>query len=272
MPNLRVLFVSLAVWLSIAISTALPASAKTLVLVQGYLGNVASYRQSAITDILKIKGWTDGGHLVALPQGVAGLYKVEGAKRFYTLELPTEAPTTVQAGILASYVRNISEMYAEEDLILVGHSAGGVVSRLMLVQYPDIEVETLITIASPHLGTELAEDGLTLANSPVGFFAPMFGAGTLNRSQALYADLVRERPGTLLGWLNRQTHPDIRYVSLVRGDPRNPANNGDDIVPGWSQDLNNVVALKGKATTYLTPAAHELTAGDGAMIAGLLAE
>jgi pimeloyl-ACP methyl ester carboxylesterase len=43
-----------------------------------------------------------------------------------------------------------------KEIVLVGHSAGGVIARLFAENHPDAGVTKLITVASPHAGTELA--------------------------------------------------------------------------------------------------------------------
>ena len=259
----RSLILTALIWLS-----ASPASADVVILVQGYLGDAGSWRQSGVTAELRAAGWEDGGHYV---QGPQGLLRYGGAvakgNRFVTIELPTEAPVPVQAGILAQYVYSLSDTAKAEKIHLVGHSAGGVVARYYMVR-ASIDgtlppVGGLITIASPHLGTEAAESGLAAGQSPLGFLAPLFGGSTLNRSQALYSDLVRERPGTLLGWLNRQPHPTAEYVSIIRGED-------DGIVPQWSQDMGRVAALAGRATSMLSSPGHGLHVGDGHLIAAVL--
>lgn len=92
----------------------------------------------------------------------------------------------------------------------------------------------------------------------------MMDAGTINRSQGLYRQLVRERPGTYLGWLNHQKHPQARYVSIVRA-------NAGDLVPAWSQDLNGAAGLAGKAENYPVSGRHQLSGYDGLTILNLLA-
>jgi len=242
------------------------AFADTLVLVQGYRGDAGSWRGTGIARVLQLNGWKDAGHfstragqIVRWPTGR------KGKNRFYTIDLPTEAPITLQTKILAGYLKQVSALHKGEPIHLVGHSAGGVVARAAMVSFPELKIKTLITIASPHRGTGAAETGLQVAGSPLGWFAPMVGAGTINRSQGLYRQLVRERPGTYLGWLNRQKHPDARYVSIVRA-------NGDDLVPAWSQDLNGVAALAGKAETYPVSGRHQLNQYDGLTILNILAK
>ena len=245
------------------------AHADTLVLVQGYLGSAASWRMSGATARLEQAGWRDAGHLIAGPGGIFKAGPNPGsANRYFTITLPSEAPIAIQAGYLAAYLRQIRKARpAGEPLIVAGHSAGAVVARMVMVTGKGAGVSTLITIASPNRGTARAEQGLALAYSPVGWFAPMFGAGTLNRSRALYADLMRERPGSLLGWLNHASHPKARYIAIVRV---NHGTAGDDIVPAWSQDLNGVAALAGHVETYAAPGAHSINANDGLIIASLL--
>lgn len=242
------------------------AYADTLVLVQGYRGDAGSWRTTGIAKVLQLNGWKDAGHFSSRAgQVVRWSTNRQGKNRFYTIDLPTEAPITLQTQILAGYLKQVAVLHKGEAIHLVGHSAGGVVARAAMVSYPDLKIKTLITIASPHRGTSAAETGLQVANSPLGWFTPMVGAGTINRSQGLYRQLVRERPGTYLGWLNRQKHPKARYVSIVRV-------NGDDLVPAWSQDLNGVVQLVGKAETYRVSGRHQLNQYDGLTILNILAK
>jgi len=261
---------AIALTFLLLLASGLSASADTLVLIQGYLGSAGSWRMSGVSAVLNAAHWRDGGHLSLGPRGVyrrgAG---APAAKRFYTLDLPTEAPVHVQAGILGQYLDYLKARHGGEKIFLAGHSAGGVVARYHLVRagarrVKDANIAALITIASPHLGADSAETGLAVGQSPLGMIAPLFGGGTINRSQQLYSELVRERPGTMLGWLNRQPHPALKYFSIVR------RGGGNEIVPEWSQDMNRVVALKGRSKLTLTPPGHELRADDGRLIADIL--
>lgn len=246
------------------------AGGEALIFLQGYLGDGDGWRTANITDALRKDGWWDGGHLRNTPQGIrSSNANAQGSKRFYTLELATEAPLLVQLRQLTPYLASIRSRHAGESLVLVGHSAGGVLGRLYMVQYPDAGVDALITIASPHLGTESAELGLMAGQSPLAWFAPLLGAETLNRSQGLYFDLARERPSNLLYWLNRQEHPPARYVSVVRTGNGLPGS-GDLLVPTWSQDMNYVYALRGRAYTVSARGGHGLTEADGPLLIRLL--
>ncbi|MFZ0257037.1 MAG: alpha/beta fold hydrolase [Gammaproteobacteria bacterium] len=242
--------------------------AEALVLIHGYLGSSDNWRESAITNQLEAAGWQDGG---LLRPGWQGAGWPQGGKTYYTVVLPSEAPLLVQLDHLAAYLELVRARHRGESLVLVGHSAGGVLARLYMVKYPGAGVDVLITIASPHLGTETAEIGAVMGGTPLAWLAPFLGADVFNRSQALYQDLVRERPGSLLFWLNRQPHPDALYVSIVREND-SLLEFGDLLVPTWSQDMNHVLALRGRARVVATPGGHMVNAQDGKLILQVLRE
>jgi triacylglycerol lipase len=261
--------------LLVASLLSLTARADVLVLVHGYLAGGQSWDMSGITPILQQHNWQRAGTYVAGPAGMQLLPApgVRAEKKFYAVDLPSEAPVMLQAYQLREILRAISEAHDDEPLILVGHSAGGVVARAALVQGGAGNVKALITIASPHLGTVRAEQALDATDIPFPFsMVTDFFAGeaydTAMRSRSLYIDLVRPQPGTLLYWLNGQPHPDIQYFSIVRG--QSGFGPGDYIVPTYSQDMNNVPALHGKSSLINIPASHGLEPVDGSIIVKVL--
>jgi triacylglycerol lipase len=211
---------------------------KTVVLIHGYLGDGSS--------------WHANGIVAALQQH----YDT------YTVNLPSEAPLVAQAQYLDVYLRDIKTKHPKNSLVLVGHSAGGVVARLVMVR-SGIPIQGLITISSPHLGTDKAELAYNISNSPFGWIAPFLGLSTINRSRDLYRDLMRENPSSLIFWLNRQPHPKAFYSSIVRIA-------GDKWVAPYSQDLNDVPALRGLATTITSVGTHHLQPADGPVLLDLL--
>ncbi len=233
----------------------------TLVLIHGYLGDGSNWRPVGIINTLQHNGWQDAGHL--FPNGPSlGLIQPNSNNNYiYTVTLPSEAPLSIQAQWLDMYLQNLQQRHVDNSLVLVGHSAGGVVARLVMVA-GKIKVKGLISIASPHLGTYKAELGADINNSPAGLITPMLGLGAINRSQGLYYDLIRERPNSLLFWLNRQPHPKGFYVSIIR--------NADDWVAPYSQDMNNVSALHGLSKTITTIGNHSLNFSDGKLLVNLL--
>jgi triacylglycerol lipase len=251
------------------------ARAEVVLLVHGYLGDASSWDRSGVTSILQQHGWEPAGVYIA---GPAGIQLVPGpgaqaARKVYSVDLPSEAPILVQVYLLNDILASITTHHPGEPIVLVGHSAGGVVARAALVRGGAKNVKALITIASPHLGTERAEDALDATDIPfpVSLVTDFFGGDTYNtamRSRSLYVDLVRPRPGSLLFWLNSQPHPAIEYFSVVRAND----GPGDYIVPAYSQDMNNVPALRGHSSLVTLPVQHGLEPLDGAVIANLLAD
>jgi pimeloyl-ACP methyl ester carboxylesterase len=259
-------------YLAAALALGLPAVARpdVAVLVPGYLSGPRDWRASGVSDALEASGWRDGGDLQAGPRGVARPTPLAGWPRtFYTVAMPSEAPLLAQARALATYLDRVRTWHPGEGLILVGHSAGGVVARLYMVQNPDAGVVALVTIASPHLGTDRAGLGALAGQTPLAWFAPLFGAETLNRSQGLYRDLLPENPQGVLFWLNRQPHPPAEYACIVRTDD-GLTGLGDLVVPDWSQDLNNVIALRGRARRVPVADGHGLGAADGRVLVEIL--
>ncbi|MCP5152135.1 MAG: hypothetical protein H6983_25585 [Ectothiorhodospiraceae bacterium] len=184
--------------------------------------------------------------------------------------------------MLDRYLRHLVEAHPGESLTLVGHSAGGVLARLQMVKHPDVPVATLITIASPHLGLEVADIAARLGGELMQELArslgePMaeelvrrFGLGVANDTLSLLGELATERPGNLLHWLNHQPHPPARYVAVVRDTATPIGFLGHLLLSSRSQDMGNVEALHGRVTTVRFGEDHLLTADDGPFLARLL--
>lgn len=248
----------------------LPVFAEVIVLVHGYHSSGATWRTSGVMASLHAHGWRDAGDYFLTPAGATPNRPPlpETDHLAVTIDLPSEAPVTIQASLLKRYLDRIRQDYPKQKLIIVAHSAGGVVARYHLVRQPEASITALLSLASPHLGTASAELGALASDSPVGAVAPLVGMDTINRAEDLFDDLRRERYGSMLYWLNRQPHPDIHWVSLVRGDAY--SGTGRFIVPGYSQDLRNVVALQNRARSFIVPGNHELNIRDGGLIADII--
>ncbi|MDH5735908.1 MAG: alpha/beta fold hydrolase, partial [Gammaproteobacteria bacterium] len=150
------------------------ARADVVVLVHGWAANADTWVQSGILQVLQANGWSDAGIVTATPEG--GIYHNAGEKniknnKVYRVHLPAEAPLQIQAAHLYSELLFINKRHADEKLILVGHSSGGVVSRMVLVNQNTSAVDALVTIASPNLGTGRAIQGLDVIHDKP-FFCP----------------------------------------------------------------------------------------------------
>lgn len=269
--------VIIAVLLVIVSHLISPIRADVVVLVHGWAANANTWVQSGVLQVLHSHGYSNAGILSATPDG--GILHIPGEQvlnnhKVYRVDLPAQAPLQIQAAHLYAELLYIKQRHARDRIILIGHSAGGVISRLVLVAPNAPEIHSLITIASPNLGTDRAFQGLDIVfDKP--FFCPGPGISFLKdvaggsdyhylkHSQGALVGLTPAAPGTLIGWLNQQPHPSIDYHSIVRRA-------GDSLVPAFSQDLNQVSQLKGKSQVHLTVASHALNPADGQLLVKIL--
>lgn len=247
--------------------------AQTAVLIHGMHGKGMDWRMNVVTPPLQQAGWVDGGNFMITPNGSYNDFRLNSRpeKVFYTVDLPNRAPIMVQAQILNAHLQRI---YAErqEPLTLIGHSAGGLAARGWLVRFNNVPVETLVTIATPHVGTVVADMACLATDTPMGWMASEMGFGKwLDDAEYLYKDMRTEKPGRFLYWLNHQPHPAIRYVSIIRDDKMMRPDRADFFVPEFSQNMNKVYALIGRAEVWPVDGAHFLGAKDGRALAAILA-
>ena len=268
-------FINFLIFLFISI-TSINARADVLVLVHGYLASADSWEVTGINSLLDANGWKRGGLITSAPAMAAPVFVGPGkdaANKVYVVDLPAEAPIIVQTDQFLAMLATIQALHPDDSLLIAGHSAGGIVARTALVRGNIQNIKALITIASPHVGTTLANRAID-ATDESGIFGGLksfFGGSgydTLRRSRGLLFDLAHPYPGSLLYWLNAQQHPDIKYVSVVRLDPVGFA--GDELVPGYSQDMNNIPAMQGKSSVFVTPAGHTLVTEDGTTLLQIL--
>ena len=262
--------------LTLQVLLSSPAFSQQLVLIQGYLGQPSSWSDSGIAQLLDANGWKYAGEFVYASDGARLLVppphpdQRRSADQFYRVALPTESSIQSQAYFLTAYLKILRNRFPAQKIILVGHSAGGVLARYVMVRSPELNIGKLITIASPHLGTESAQLGRIVGNSPLALFAPFVGANTINRSQGLYQDLLPEMPHRFLYWLNRQPHPEAEYISVVKDNKALQV--GDYIISKESQHLENVYSLRHFAKSYVVHGSHGLSREDGGFILNLITE
>jgi len=245
------------------------ASADTILLLHGYLGSAQEWKRSNIVQQLDAVSWRDAGVLkIEADRVISNKSKNYSTRRVYSLQLDSEQSIDIQAKQLEQYLEYVRHGHPDEQIILVGHSAGGVVARMCMVKNASEDVSALITIASPHLGTKNAEYAQSISENILPWVVAVPGVEKLYRSQGLFFDLIPNRSDNLIAWLNVQEHPPARYFSIVRKETDDAVQ--DFIVPSWSQDMNQVYALRGRSETHSLKSLHSLTKKDGELIQSIL--
>lgn len=252
-------------------------NADTLLLLHGYLGSSQDWNHSGIVDHLDAAGWSNAGALKFHNKIIHSSKSKElRTRRLYTVELASAQSIETQSRQFHHYVEYVRKQYVGEQIILVGHSAGGIVARLYMVERPNTDLIALITIASPHLGTDKAEYAQAISQELLAWLEFIPGVDRLYQLQGLFFDLIPNRTDNLIGWLNYQEHPSAQYYSIVRDSVEHQSNIviplPDYMVPSWSQDMNEVYALRGRSKTYYVNGMHNLNNKDAQVLQQILVD
>ncbi|MFK5984672.1 MAG: alpha/beta fold hydrolase [Pseudomonadota bacterium] len=240
-----------------------------LVFVHGFDSSANVWRNTGFFSYMRSQGWQDAGTLISHPRDGVVYLQAKQLKpyRMVTVDLPSAAPIQVQGQFLASYLKFLQQQSPQQSFSLIGHSVGGIVARYVLLQYPQFPIKRLISIASPHLGTGMAEAAELLAKTPLSLITPIVGGDIINDSEILMEQLQREEPGSFLFWLNRLKHPDINYISVVRSF--GSLLDKDFYVPSYSQDLRYVRGIQ-QARSFPSGGKHKLQYRDAFLVARLV--
>ena len=258
-----------------------PIHASVTLLVHGWAADADTWLHSGVMQILVQKSQaSDQGVLSASPIGVRHYpspfaVSSNSEHHIYRAALLAEAPLPIQSEQLKAQIRYLQQRHPRKKISIVAHSAGGLVARMAITGPSPVEINRLITIATPHLGTPRAIDGIDVIESKP-FFCPgpginmaksFFGGSSydyLDNSLPLLYELAPPIPGSLIDALNRRSHPDIEYHALIR------SLSGDSIVPVISQDMNRVPPLRGRVTLHSSGGGHSLHPADGEILAQIL--
>lgn len=265
-------------------------------LIHGFDSNAMTWQKSGINQYLDRQGWHFKGTLSAngqsvhffpaLPSVANQQLASDDKRHLYNANLASRAPLGVQSQQLIAIIQWLNHKHPNDSIYLVGHSAGGLVARYAAVQLfrqqpgkvTGNHIAGLITIASPHLGTIRAVQAIDAVES-TPLFCPgpgwrmmrsVFGGDDydlVKSSQALLYELYPSNPSSVLFWLNQQPHPLMPYFSVVRSSG---AFVGDAVVPGYSQNMDNIPALQGKNIVVMSYSDHFLNPSDAVIIHEIL--
>lgn len=106
--------------------------------------------------------------------GVPGLpyfYKVpgrlleDGETEVFTPAVDPFNSSDYRAEQLVDYIEDVVESTGHDKVILIGHSQGGLDARAVATKRPDL-VAAVVTVATPHFGTPIADVALGLTSDP----------------------------------------------------------------------------------------------------------
>ncbi len=144
------------------------------------------------------------------------------------------------ARLLGEQIKAAALAQPGRHLDLVAHSQGGVVIDLFLAEvyrgheseYP--RVENVVTFASPHEGTPLAQIGVSVAESPLG--GPVERAANMDLDTSGLRQLSPDSPTMTHLRSSRHLPAGLRFLSIVGSeDAVVPSSSGD--VPGGTKTV-----------------------------------
>lgn len=199
-----------------------------ILLVHGLGESAADWNESGYVAYLEGLGLRNGG----VVRGTKGRAVIRGGRAeraeadvfVFEVSEPFASLDLWQAELRAA-VLGVTEWTGLPRVILLGFSAGGVAARKYLVEHPsDHRVARLVTVSSPHAGSELALAAELLTEGgaqPLMRWAQdvMEARGmesSIHPDAALVRELLPPRDGNVLDVLNRLPHPqDVDYACVI---------------------------------------------------------
>lgn len=250
-----------------------PVHAKTVVLVHGMLSDEQEWFKSGIAQSLIKSGWQYKGNLPFANPKLQPFQNYSHSlsndqPAFYTLRLNWYLPIAEQSAALKAYVEKISE-HRKEQIILIGHSLGGVVARHYLINahknQPTLPIKHLITIASPHLGTPWAWMVWQTLQTPAKMFLTPVSPIPLSQAEQVLFEISNFPKRNLIHQMAVMEHPNIQYTSIIHEMKMSEAK-VDLFVSPDSQNMNHLHALSGKSTHYSIASQHGLSLKDALLL------
>ena len=250
-----------------------------IILVSGYGSKVTVWENTGFVDFLQEQGLVYGGKLAVgenkLNTNISEK-EIVGNIDFFSLAYSDSTSRVEDLSFeLEKIIEFVKKYTNAEKVMLLGYSMGGVVCRNYLVENRrNHNVESLITISSPHKGSFLAN----IATSTSGYIAEKAASiylGLITRELELSIDgealnnLLVEEDENFISKLNNSQHPlDINYISIIGinklANTMNPflsklglsIYDGDLVCSSESQNMSNIAWFVENRPTSLI--AHEI--------------
>ena len=216
------LYLILLVVLLSSCDSSFTSVSEPVILVPGYGSKSTLWKDVGYIGKLQSEGHSYGGHYTINAKNQTVDFEPytnsTGVEDFYTLSFSDSTKGITELSEQLGYcIQEILYRTGVEKVNLVGYSMGGIICRKYVVDNKDYHcVKNLLTIASPHQGTNLANFsygvenilGSTLYKEMI---AELQKEIPLAMNGAAISDLVKTDNG-LLHTLNQQEHPsDVNY-------------------------------------------------------------
>lgn len=170
----------------------------------------------------------------------------------HVVQLDPYNHTNVRAAQLGDQLDDVLPVWRARKVDLIGHSQGGIDSRGVVATYGyGDRVSAVMTIASPHRGTFIADAALGLAPGPVedvaGLLLNFLGAVTAQEKSDAIASFESLSEAHMTGTFNpaNPDDPRVQYISYTGRtcdalDFLDPELNCQDLVDpliGWGYDI-----------------------------------
>ncbi len=216
------LYVSLVIMLSSCGGSACTSVSEPVILVPGYGSKSTLWKDVGYIEKLQNEGHSYGGHYTIDAENQLVDFEPysnsTGIEDFYTLSFSDSTKGITELSEQLGYcIQEIIYRTGVEKVNLVGYSMGGIICRKYIVDNKDYHsVNKLVTIASPHQGSSLANlsygvENILGTNLYKELIAELQKEIPLAMNGAAISDLVKTDNG-LLNILNQSQHPsDINY-------------------------------------------------------------
>jgi pimeloyl-ACP methyl ester carboxylesterase len=144
-------------------------------------------------------------------QGLWNCLKSEGFSLASWTQSQPLGPIQIAIDELKTALAKIRNKWPDKPVYLVGHSRGGLIARRHLLEEPAPDIEGLITIASPHSGTDMAKFSRYL--KPAGVLLEKIIPG---KSKVMLTKALTRLSVFLQSPAIEELTPDSEFISSIK--------------------------------------------------------
>jgi pimeloyl-ACP methyl ester carboxylesterase len=151
------------------------------------------------------------GSLAPGTQGLWNFLKNKGFSLASWSQSKPLGPIKIAIDELATALAAVRNKWPEKPVYLIGHSRGGLIARRFLLEEPEISIEGIITISSPHSGTDMAKFSRFL--KPAGVLLKKIIPGN---SKVKLTDALERLAEFLQSPAIEELRPDSEFMASIK--------------------------------------------------------